>query len=128
MSFPAEIQSSIRAQLADCLVGVLWQRLDYLSSRHLRVPRCELLLSSTSARGTIRAGTFSHLANVIQSGGEEGMWSFDRYGRWIEQRTDWVLTDTPTAAADPRGQTPSDEVMDLAELTELVDRLEKRSR
>jgi twitching motility protein PilT len=127
MSFPAEIQGSIRAQLADCLAGVLCQRLDYLSSRHLRVPRCELLLASTSARGTIRAGTFSHLANVIQSCGEEGMWSFDRYGRWIEQQTEWALTDSASAAEDKRTTPTAEEAMDVAELTELVDRLEKRS-
>jgi twitching motility protein PilT len=126
MSFPAEIQGSIRAQLADCLVGVLCQRLDYLSSQGLRVPHCELLLGSTGAKGTIRAGTFSHLGNVIQSGGEEGMWSFDRYGRWIEQRTEWALTDTPSTAQDQRSAAPTEEAMDLAELTELVDRLEKR--
>jgi twitching motility protein PilT len=123
MAFPAEIQGSIRAQLADCLVGVLCQRLDFLSGRNLRVPRCELLLASTSAKGTIRAGTFSHLANVIQSGGEEGMWSFDRYGRWLEQRTDWARE--PMPAENLPAAAPSDE--DLAELTELVDRLEKRS-
>ena len=126
MSFPAEIQGSIRAQLADCLVGVLCQRLDYLSSRQLLVPRCELLLGSTSAKGTIRAGTFSHLANVIQSGGEEGMWSFDRYGRWIEQRTDWARADNPSAE-DPRNTPQTEVAKDLAELTELVDQLEKRS-
>jgi twitching motility protein PilT len=128
MSFAAEIQTSIRAQLADCLVGVLCQRLEYLHSRRLRVPRCELLLASTSAKGTIRAGTFSHLANVIQSGGEEGMWSFDRYGRWMEQRTDWALAGSTSAEEEPRRAAQSEETMDLAELTELVDKLEKRSR
>jgi twitching motility protein PilT len=129
MSFPAEIQGSIRAQLADCLVGVLCQRLDYLPGQRLRVPRCELLLGSTGARGTIRAGTFSHLHNVIQSAGEEGMWSFDRYGRWIEQRTDWVVAETgPGGEQIERSAAPSEEVMDLAELSELVDRLEERGR
>jgi twitching motility protein PilT len=127
MSFPAEIQGSIRAQLADCLVGVVCQRLDFLASRRLRVPRCELLLGSIAAKGTIRAGTFSHLANVIQSGGEEGMWSFDRYGRWIEQRTDWVVGDTAPGDDGERSAASTEAVMDLAELTELVDRLEKRS-
>jgi twitching motility protein PilT len=127
MSFPAEIQGSIRAQLADCLVGILCQRLDFLDNRRLRVPRCELLLGSNSAKGSIRAGTFSHLANVIQSGGEEGMWSFDRYGRWIEQHADWALMGTPSAAEEQRSATTTEESMDLAELTELVDRLEKRS-
>jgi len=145
MSFAAELQGSIRAQLADCLVGVLCQRLDYVSSQKLRVPRCELLLGSVGARGTIRAGTFSQLANVIQSGGEEGMWSFDRYGRWIEQRTDWVVprlqpraaalpgtvVRPPAPAAElraPAAQKPkgTEEGVGLAELSELIDKLERR--
>jgi len=126
MSFPAEIQGSIRAQVADCLVGVLCQRLDFLPRRGLRVPRCELLLGTTSAKGTIRAGTFSHLANVIQSGGEDGMWSFDRYARWIEQRTDWASAASTSSIENQPSAVPTGEDVDLAELTELVDRLEKR--
>ena len=83
MSFPSDIQSSIRAQLADCLVGVVSQRLQYLDRLQLRVPMCEILIPNSGARGTIRAGQFSQIGNVIQSGGEEGMWTFDRYWRWI---------------------------------------------
>jgi twitching motility protein PilT len=90
MSFPSDIQASIRAQLADCLVGVSCQRLDFLSAHRLRVPRCEILLPSSGARGTIRMGNFSQLANVLQSGGDEGMWTFDRYQRWMDQVSDWV--------------------------------------
>src|ERR1700676_2075016 len=90
MSFPADIQASIRAQLADCLVGVSCQRLDFLAAHRLRVPRCEILLPSSGAKGTIRTGNFSQLGNVLQSGGEEGMWTFDRYQRWMEQVSDWV--------------------------------------
>src|SRR5687767_6764941 len=83
MSFPAEIQGSIRSQLADCLVGVVCQRLEFLSSVQMRVPRCEMLFGSSASRGAIRAGQFSQLATVIQAGGEDGMWTFDRYDRWI---------------------------------------------
>jgi twitching motility protein PilT len=90
MSFPSDIQPSIRAQLADCLVGVSCQRLDFLSAHRLRVPRCEILLPSSGAKGTIRMGNFSQLANVLQSGGDEGMWTFDRYQRWMDQVSDWV--------------------------------------
>jgi len=89
MSFPAEIQGSVRAQLADCLVGVLCQRLEFLPEQKLRVPRCELLLASSAARGTLRSGQFSQLGNVIQAGGEDGMWTFERYQRWIESKSDW---------------------------------------
>jgi twitching motility protein PilT len=90
MSFPSDIQGSIRAQLADCLVGMCCQRLDFLSAQRLRVPRCEILLPSSGAKGTIRTGNFSQISNVLQSGGEEGMWTFDRYQRWMEQVKAWV--------------------------------------
>ncbi len=90
MSFPSEIQGSIRAQLADVLVGVVCQRLEFLGPLQLRVPKCEILFGSSAAKGTIRSGQMSQIANVILSGGEDGMWTFDRYQRWMEQRTDWV--------------------------------------
>jgi twitching motility protein PilT len=101
MSFPSEIQGSIRAQLADCLVGVVSQRLHFLERWQLRVPLCEILIPNSGARGTIRAGQFSQITNVIQSGGEEGMWTFDRYQRWIEQQKEWVRPATsPPATGD----------------------------
>jgi twitching motility protein PilT len=91
MSFPADIQGSIRAQLADCFVGMVAQRLDFLSEQKLRVPICEILLPSAASKGTIRGGQFSQIANVLQTGGESGMWNFERYQRWVEQKKDWVL-------------------------------------
>ena len=90
MAFPAEIQSSIRAQLADALVGVVCQRLEFLGAVQLRVPKCEILFGSSAAKGTIRSAQMSQIANVILSGGEDGMWTFDRYQRWMEQKSDWV--------------------------------------
>jgi twitching motility protein PilT len=103
MSFPSDIQASIRAQLADCLVGVSCQRLDFLNAHRLRVPRCEILLPSSGAKGTIRTGNFSQLANVLQAGGEEGMWTFDRYQRWMDQVGDWVRP-AQTAVLHPSEQ------------------------
>jgi twitching motility protein PilT len=151
MSFAPDIQGNIRAQLADCLVGVLCQRLEFLSAQHLRVPRCELLLTSSAAKGTIRAGQFGHLANVIQSGGEEGMWSFDRYQRWIDQYREWVIpakitpqelrpAAAPQPATVPRvtlaplptentADTATDiESEDLQDIAELARQLEQRIR
>jgi twitching motility protein PilT len=101
MSFPSDIQGSIRAQLADCLVGVVCQRLEYLERWQMRVPRCEVLLPNSGARGTIRAGQFGQISNVIQSGGDEGMWTFDRYQRWMEQQREWARpAAAPAVAAD----------------------------
>ncbi len=104
MSFPSDIQASVRAQLADCLVAVCCQRLEFLAAHRLHVPRCELLLPTSGAKGTIRGGNFSQIATVLQSGGEEGMWTFERYQRWMDQMTDWVRPPTATAlrgAAEP---------------------------
>ena len=153
MSFPSDIQASVRAQLADCLVGLSCQRLEYLSAHRLRVPRCEILLPSSGARGTIRAGNFSQIANVLQSGGDEGMWTFDRYQRWMEQVAEWVRPQTamprprpaPAAPLQPKSSskstgpnpkprhTPADDVfdvpaeeMDLAELAELAKKVVER--
>jgi hypothetical protein len=39
---------------------------------------------------------------VLQSGGDEGMWTFDRYQRWMEQIDDWAR---PTQAATARSPT-----------------------
>jgi twitching motility protein PilT len=100
MSFPAEIQGSIRAQLADCLVGVICQRLDFLEAQQLRIPRCEVLLANIAAKGTIRSGQLSQIANVIQAGGEDGMWTFDRYQRWIELKKDWMRPASSAAHAE----------------------------
>jgi twitching motility protein PilT len=151
MSFPAEIQGNIRGQLADCLVGVICQRLDYLPEHRLRVPRCEILTANLAARGTIRSGNTSQIVNVIQAGGEDGMWTFDRYGRWMEQRKDWArptAAATASAAAPPAALAPAAvpasaastapasevapleaipaEDMDLAELNDLARQIERR--
>ena len=75
------------------------QRLDYLPEYRLRVPRCEVLTGTLAAKATVRSGHLSQIANVIQSGGEDGMWNFDRYQRWIEQKKDWVRSDSPVEAA-----------------------------
>jgi twitching motility protein PilT len=80
---------------------VCCQRLEFLATARLHVPRCEILLPTSGARGTIRSGNFGQIATVLQSGGEEGMWTFDRYQRWMQQVTDWVR---PPASAALRVQ------------------------
>jgi twitching motility protein PilT len=152
MSFPSDIQGGIRAQLADCLVGVVCQQLDFLPQHRLLVPRCEILTASSGAKGTIRAGQFSQIANVLQAGGEDGMWSFDRYQRWMQQKRDWVLPKAvppeqrtgarpapaparPAPAAKPTGvpEVPTEISIDEhANLDELVrkidDKLDRKKR
>ena len=37
-----------------------------------------------------------HGSTALQTGGDEGMWSYDRYGRWMEGKPDWI---TPAETA-----------------------------
>jgi twitching motility protein PilT len=146
MSFPAEIQGSIRAQLADCFVGFICQRLEFLAEYRLRVPVCEMLLPSAASKGTIRGGQFSQIANVLQTGGEQGMWNFDRYERWIAQKKDWVqpaqappLQEERVAQGQPKIQrreiiptVVKDDSLEISieedlDLDELAKRIEKRT-
>lgn len=125
MSFPAEMQGSIRAQLADCFVAVVCQQLEFIDAQGLLAPRCEVLTASSGAKGTIRAGQFSQIANVLQSGGDDGMWTFDRYQRWMQQKRDWVRP-TAASASSPPQRRPQveitlDEDVDLAEIAKKVD-------
>jgi twitching motility protein PilT len=126
LSFPAEMQGSIRAQLADCLVAVVCQQLEFVEAHALLAPRCEVLTASSGAKGTIRAGQFSQIANVLQSGGEDGMWTFDRYQRWMQQKHDWVQPSAaPAQAAAVQRRAPGeitiDDDTDLAEIAKRVD-------
>jgi twitching motility protein PilT len=144
MSFAAEIQPAVRAQLADCLVGMVCQRLEFLADYGIRVPVCELLLASAAAKGTIRGGQFSQIPSVLQTGGEAGMWNFDRYQRWIAAKTDWVQAapsealpaDPPQAPPLPQPavrsakvRTPADSIeipVEEVDLDELARRIESR--
>jgi twitching motility protein PilT len=103
-AFPAESQPGICAQLADCLAGVVCQRLRYRSDLRMRVPECEILLPSSGVKGTIRGGQFSRLITALEGGGSEGQWTWARYRSWMDARTDWVVPEA--AAAVPLASEP----------------------
>jgi len=85
-SFPSEIQAGVMAQLADCVVGVVAQRLIFLKAHKLLVPLCEVLTSTTASRGVIRSGDVTKLHSVLQTSAEEGMWTFERYQAWLDSQ------------------------------------------
>ncbi len=89
-AFPAEIQPGICAQLGDCLVGVVAQRLVYRHEQGLRVPECEILTASSGARALIRQGQFFKLPTVLESGAADGCWSLARYRAWLDAKQEWA--------------------------------------
>ena len=90
MAFSAEIQPSIACQLADCLVAVVCQRLTYRPELELRLPECEILSTSSAVKGVIRQQEFYKLASVMETGAAAGMWSWQRYRRWLEGRSSFA--------------------------------------
>ena len=105
-AFPAETQGAVRAQLADCLLAVICQRLRYRPDLKIRVPECEILTTTTAIRSFIRNGDFFKIAAQIEMGAEHGMWTFQRYQTWLESKTTWHFpgpepNEPPAEPAEP---------------------------
>lgn len=107
MSFPAEAQWSVRTQLADCLIGVVCQRLTYQPQSQLLVPHLEILMANSGVKSHIRTGAFGQIPTSLQTGAHDGMWSFERYQRWIDQKRDWIKPSQATPIEDQKLSAPS---------------------
>ncbi len=90
-AFPAEIQSSVAAQLADCFVAVIAQRLRFRQELNIRVPECEILVATHAVKNFIRNRDFFKIASSLETGADHGMWSFQRYRSWLESRKNWYI-------------------------------------
>lgn len=99
-AFPSEIQSGVSAQLADCLVAVICQRLKFRPDLNIRVPECEILMATHAVKNFIRNGDFFKIVSSLETGAEHGMWSFQRYRTWLEGRTNWSILGQSAEPAD----------------------------
>ena len=103
--FPPQVQSAVCAQLADCLVAVICQRLTYREDLGMRIPECEILTANTGVRGIIRQNNFFKLASALETGRSDGMWTFTRYRDWLDRKGDWsfpVENDSESIDLTPR--------------------------
>jgi twitching motility protein PilT len=97
-AFPAEIQSSVAAQMADSLVAVISQRLRFRQELNIRVPECEILMATHAVKNFVRNRDFFKIASSLETGAEHGMWSFQRYRNWLDNRSNWAM---PAQAPEP---------------------------
>ena len=67
-AFPSEIQTAVAAQLADCLVGVVAQRLRFRSDLNIRVPECEVLIPTNAVKAHIRNRDFFKIISALEIG------------------------------------------------------------
>src|SRR5262249_60120164 len=89
VGFPAVMQSSVRSQLADCLVAVICHRLRFRADLKIRVPECEILVPSMPIKNFIRTGDFFRIISSLETGADHGMWTFQRYSTWLENKKNW---------------------------------------
>jgi twitching motility protein PilT len=99
-AFPAEIQSSVAAQLADCLLAVISQRLHFRPDLNIRVPECEILMATHAVKNFVRNRDFFKMSSALETGAEHGMWSLHRYRTWLEKRKTWHLPTAENEAGD----------------------------
>jgi twitching motility protein PilT len=99
-TFPAEIQAGVCAQLADCLIAVISQRLHFRPDLNIRVPECEVLVATHAVKNFIRTRDFFKIASAMETGADHGMWSFQRYRSWLESRKKWHIPNENSEAPD----------------------------
>ena len=100
--YPPHQQGQIRAQLANCLQGVVTQALAPTRDGNGRTAICELMVVSPAIRNLIREDKVHQITTVLQSSAEIGMISFDqslaqKFGeQLISQKTALELAHDPS--------------------------------
>jgi twitching motility protein PilT len=116
-AFPAEIQGAVCAQLADCLVAVVSQRLRFRPELNIRVPECEILVATHAVKNFIRTRDFFKIASALETGAEHDMWTFQRYAKWLDSRTNWFL---PEQNAEPLENETTETAVNISSLPPVV--------
>jgi twitching motility protein PilT len=127
-AFPAEIQSAVCSQLADCLVAVVAQRLRFRQDLNILVPECEILMATHAVKNFIRTREFFKVITAIETGADHGMWTFQRYAKWLETRGNFFI---PGQAAEPPDSEPSESLPTTATLppmTTSAPKVEKKAK
>ena len=104
-AFPAEIQSAVCAQLSDCLVAVVSQRLRFRQDLNIVVPECEILMATHAVKNFVRTREFFKVITAIETGADHGMWTFQRYAKWLETRSNFFV---PAPGAEPPDSEPAE--------------------
>jgi twitching motility protein PilT len=99
--FPPHQQDQVRAQLANCLQGVVTQALVPTPDGNGRTVVCEVMIATPAIRNLVREGKVHQIPTFIQSSSDVGMISFDQH---LALRFDQRLVSRSTAlevAHDP---------------------------
>lgn len=82
-SFPPDAQHSVCAQLADCLIAVVSQKLIPFERLGGLAPELELLRATTAVRSIVRQNHLQMLPTALESGGADGQLTVERSREWL---------------------------------------------
>ena len=105
-AFPPETQHGVRAQLADCLVAVVCQRLVPWPDLGIRVPELEILVANEPVKAALRGDSLHKLTSMMQTGAADGMWTADRYRRWLAAKDRFFVPRQGAGEALPEDDEP----------------------
>ena len=75
---------------------------------NIRVPECEILVATHAVKNFIRNRDFFKIVSALETGADHGMWSFQRYMKWLETRTNWFI---PGQSSEPPDSEPAEGTM-----------------
>jgi len=99
--FPPAQQPQVVAQLANCLRGIIAQRLVPSADRSRRILASEVLIVNTAAKSNIRDHAFHQLVSVMQMGKREGMKTMDNALMQLYESGEITYDTALTNASDP---------------------------
>ena len=72
------------------------------------MPECEILVPSMAVKNFIRTGEFFKITSAMETGADHGMYTFQRYQTWLENKKKWHLpTADEKAESDPAEASPA---------------------
>ena len=77
-TFPAHQHDAVRQQLANCLKGIVGQRLVVTKDGKRRLPANELLINNAVIRGLLLEGKLAEVYKAVEKGEYYGMRTFDQ--------------------------------------------------
>ncbi|MEW6558338.1 MAG: PilT/PilU family type 4a pilus ATPase [Elusimicrobiota bacterium] len=101
-AFPPHEHSQVLFQLANCLQGVIAQRLLPSVDKKNRVLACEIMIATDAVRNTIRENKIQMLYSIIQSGKEAEMQTLDSALKDLYKKGMITYDTAISSARDPK--------------------------
>jgi len=68
-------------------------------------PECEILMATHAVKNFIRTREFFKIISAIETGADHGMWTFQRYAKWLETKGNFFI---PGQNAEPPDTEPAE--------------------